>query len=150
MIMDAVLTQKEADALIALKKCAETLDPIKLPDPGGRVQAQLVSLDDKERFLLDVSRGRIDLRQGTNQLRTRQTVILLRLDYNGPPHRNPDGEELGGNHLHIYREGFADKWALPISDDDFSNLADHWQTLHDFMRYCNVTQKPNFQRGLFS
>ena len=30
------------------------------------------------------------------------------------------------------------------------NLADVWQTLSDFMGYCNITQPPRIQRGLFT
>jgi hypothetical protein len=51
-------------------------------------------------------------------------------------------------HLHLYREGYADKWAFPVPGASFSNLADLWVTLDDFMRYCNVTKTPFFQKVL--
>jgi len=50
----------------------------------------------------------------------------------------------------LYREGYADKWAYSIPDGVFSNIADPWQVLQDFMSYCNIVRPPNFQRGLFS
>ena len=53
-------------------------------------------------------------------------------------------------HLHVYREGYGDKWAVPVPADRFGNLADVWQTLSDFMGYCNITQPPRIQRGLFT
>lgn len=147
---DIVLTQAEADDLIAMKKQAENTDPLGLPDLGGRIQAPLVSDDFKEKFILDISRGRINLVKGTNQLRSHQVIVLVRLDFGGPPHRNPDGAEINCPHIHIYKEGYADKWAYPLPDGVFSYIDDPWQALQDFMGYCNIVRPPNFQRGLFS
>jgi Family of unknown function (DUF6978) len=144
------LTQAEADELIAMKKRSEHSDPIKLPDLGGTVQAPLVSLDYTERFILDVSRGRINLQKGANQTRTRQVIVLVRLDYGGSPHRNPDDQEIDCPHIHLYREGYADKWAFPLPAGVFSDLTDHWTTLQDFMAYCHVEHPPNFKKSLFS
>ncbi len=110
----------------------------------------LVSSDGRERFHLDLFRARIDLRKGTFQNRGRGVTILARLDFGGQPHRNPDGEEVGSPHLHLYREGFGDKWAFPVPSDYFSNLDDPWQTLDDFMQFCNITKPPFVVRGLFT
>jgi hypothetical protein len=75
--------------------------------------------------------------------------ILARLDFGGPPHRNPDGEEIPCPHLHLYREGYGDKWAVPIPVDRFPNVNDLWLTLQDFMDYCNVIEPPQIIRGVF-
>lgn len=88
----------------------------------------LQSPDRREWFLLDPSRGCIDLRTVKMQNRGRQVVVLVRLDLGGAPHRNPDGEEVPVPHLHVYREGYGDKWAVPVSVNRFGNLADVWQT----------------------
>lgn len=96
-----------------------------------------------------MSRGRIDLRKVKMHDRARQVVVLVRLDLGGPPHRNPDGEEIGTPHIHVYREGYGDKWAFPVPTD-FRAVADLWTTLDDFFRYCNVTRPPLIQRGLFT
>lgn len=143
------LTQAEADALIAARKHRVDDNEVEYPGLGGKVCIPLLSEDKRENFLLDVSRGRIDLRKGTYQTRARQVVILLRLDFGGPTHRNPDDEEVPCPHLHVYREGYGDKWAIPAPAKAFSNLADLWQTLTDFLRYCNVVEPPRFTRGLF-
>jgi hypothetical protein len=76
-------------------------------------------------------------------------VILAHLDF-GTPHRNPDDEEAGVPHLNLYREGFHDKWAFPVPVEQFSNVGDLWQTLSDFMRFCNIVEPPDFDRELFS
>jgi hypothetical protein len=144
------LTQTEADALLAMEKRRSDTTEWEYPDLGGRVSVPLVSIDGREWFFLDLRRARIDLAKGTYQNRGRQVAILARLDFGGAPHRNPDGEEVGSPHLHLYREGFGDKWAYPVPLDRFPNLSDPWQTLEDFMRFCNVVEQPNIRRGLFT
>lgn len=147
---DINLTQSEADALIAMPKVRVDETQVEYPGLGGKVSVPLVSENKRENFLLDVSRGRIELRKGTYQTRARQIIILVRLDFGGPTHRNPDDEEIPCPHLHIYREGYGDKWAVAVPADGFPNVADAWETLSDFLRYCNVTEPPRFTRGLFA
>lgn len=149
---DIILTQAEADALIRMEKHSADDNPVWFPDPGGAVTVPLVSATEihREKFLLDISRSRIDLFKGTHQMRGRQVIVLVRLDFGGQPHHNPDGEEIGSPHLHIYREGFGDKWALAVPADKFSNMDNQWVRLQDFLRFCNITRGPNFQRKLFT
>ena len=146
---DFALTQAEADALIAMLKVPVNDDPWDYPGTGGAISVPLLSQDKREAFLLDISRGRIDLAKGKYQNRGRQVVVLVRLDFGGQPHRNPDDTEIGTPHLHVYREGYGHKWAFPVPQNKFPNLADLWRTLEDFMDYCNVTERPNIRRGLF-
>jgi len=147
---DANLTQAVANALLAMKKRRSDTAEWEYPHFGGRVSVPLVSMDGRERFFLDLRRARVDLAKGTYQNRGRQVVILARLDFGGAPHRNPDGKEIGSPHLHLYREGYGDKWAVPVPLDCFPNLSDPWQTLEDFMRFCNIVEPPDLRRGLFT
>jgi len=147
---DLHLTQVEANALIAMAKYGIDAAEWDYPGPGGGISVPLVSADRREQFVLDVRRGRIDLAKGTYQNRGRQVVVLVRLDFGGTPHRNPDGEEIGSPHFHLYREGFGDKWAVPLPSDLFTDLRDPWRMLDDFMRYCNVIEPPIIRRGLFT
>jgi hypothetical protein len=144
------LTQAEADLLIAMEKVREDEQSWDYPGLGGQISVPVMSKNKRENFILDVSRGRIDLLKGTYQNRARQVVILIRLDFGGRPHRNPDGVEVPSPHLHVYREGFGDKWAVPVSADKFPNLTDLWGTLEDFMRFCNIIEPPRIERGLFA
>lgn len=143
------LTQSEADFLFGIEKISIDNAEWNLPDLGGNISVPLISYNRKEHFLLDISRGRIDLKRQKYQSRARDVIILARLDL-GSPHRNPDHKEIGVPHLHYYREGYGDKWASALPENTFSNLNDSWQVLIDFMRYCNITKSPNFRRGLFS
>jgi len=144
------LTQAEADALITVEKVRTNDESWNYPSLGGMLCIPLTSVDKRENFLLDVSRSRIDLAKGKYQTRAWQVVVLVRLDFGGAPHRNPDGEEIPSPHLHLYREGYGDKWAVQAPRDRFPALADLWQTLEHFMRYCNIIKPPFIQRGLFT
>lgn len=147
--MTQPLTQPEADALLALEK--HRIDDTTHDYPyQGRLTVPLQSVDKREPFLLDIHRGRIDLLKGTYQNRARQVVILARLDFGGAPHRNPDGEEVACPHLHVYREGFGDKWAVPLPAAQFGDHGDPWALVHDFMRFCAITRPPLLAKGLFT
>jgi hypothetical protein len=143
------LTQTEADALIAMEKYCLDDRVWDYPGLGGAIAVPLVAPDKKENFFLDITRSRISLAKGTYQNRGRHVVVLARLDFGGPPHRNPDDSEVPCPHLHLYREGYGDKWAYPAPTDSFANLGDLWQTLEDFMRYCNITRPPIIQQALW-
>lgn len=147
---ESVLTQAEAATYIAMeKKCVEK-GPFPLPRRGDKLKIPLVSMDGATQFWLDMTRGRIKLLQASFLSRVYTSVVLVRLDLEGPPHTNPDGTEIACPHIHLYREGYGDKWAEALPAATFSDVSDLWTTLHDFMRYCKVTQLPDVQRGLFS
>ena len=75
-------------------------------------------------------------------------LVLARLDFNSP-HRNPDHTEVGIPHLHLYQEGYGDKWAYDVPAGMLKNPLDAWQVLADFMAYCYIVEPPNITRGLF-
>lgn len=147
---DINLTQEEADALMQMEKRRVDDQQWLFPAPGGRVAIPLISVDKRESFVLDVTRSQIKLTKATFQNRARAAIILMRLDLDGPPHRNPDGEEISCPHLHIYREGHADKWAIPAPTDKYPNPSDVFLTFEVFMQDCNITEPPRIQKGLFS
>lgn len=148
---NTILTQAEADALMDLEKRRFDTIQRNYPGPGEKIAVPVISTHGRERFSLDLRRGRIGLSKGTYQTRGRQVIVLARLDFGGAPHRNPDGEEIGSPHLHLYRAGYGDKWAFPLPDDRFAftDLKDRWIMFEDFMRVCNIVDPPNIQRGLF-
>jgi hypothetical protein len=147
---DIEITQVEADALIAMEK--RFVDDAKwvFPAAGERIGLALTSLDKRENFMLDVTRAQIKRTKATYQNRARQVIILLRLDLDGRPHRNPDGTDIQCPHLHIYREGFGDKWAVAAPLDRYTNTLDLFSTCEAFVQHCNITGPFNLQKGLFS
>lgn len=146
--MTLELTQQEADTLLGIEKYCRDSSPYVFSDISGSLRIPLSSEDNREEFSLDIYRGKIELIKTTYQNRARKTSVLARIDIGGSPHRNPDGQEISCPHLHLYREGYADKWAHEIPDG-FSDISDAWQVLQDFMGYCNIVEKPNVKKGLF-
>ena len=146
--LDINLTQAEANALIAMPKYRENDEVVNFPVLDGSVSIPLVSADKRENFILDISQGQINLTKIKYQNRARQICILVRVEYGGPPHSNPDGSYIPCPHIHLYREGFGDKWALPIPQDKFPDTTDTWQILQCFIKYCNIVTPPQIQRGL--
>ena len=143
------LPQAVADALLAVEKRKVNDNQWRFPYTGGKTIIPLESMDGREIFSLDLHRGRINLTKNTFQNRARRSVILARLDIGGPPHRNPDDVEVPAPHLHLYVKGYADKWAVPVPHEHFSDVSDTWQTLLDFLKFTNVTDPPNIRRELF-
>ena len=145
--MSLELTQQEADSLLAMEKKRVDNQQHLFSGINSSLRIPLRSQDGREEFSLDIYRGKIELLKNTYQNRSRNTIVLARLDIGGSPHRNPDGQEMGCPHLHLYREGHGDKWAFAVPDN-FTDSSDAWQSLQDFMNYCNITTKPDIQKGL--
>ena len=146
---EIALSQGEADALLAMEKHRVDETTHQFPTLGGSIEIPLISVNKRENFLLDLTRGRINLKKVTYQNRARTVVILARLDIEGPPHENPDGEEIPCPHLHTYREGYADKWAIPAPSISFPRTNELWGSLVDFMQFCRITHIPLIERELF-
>ena len=147
---ETTLTQTEADALLAMEKHRVDETRHQFPTLGGSIVVPLISANKRENFLLDVARGRINLKKVTYQNRARTVVILARLDIDGPPHENPDGQEVLCPHLHTYREGYGDKWATLAPLMAFPRTNDLWGSLTDFMAFCHITETPFIERDLFT
>lgn len=152
--VSSVLTNKEVWKLIQFPKYLTSKEPVTLSE-GSYHAFELDSTDRENKFILDVNRGRIELKY-TLQTRANTTVRLARLDVNGP-HRNPKEdyhvepddpfyevhEQCIGKvfrneaHIHIYREGFGDRWAYPV-EELFDNTDVFKSTFYKFLKFCNV------------
>lgn len=141
-----LLTDSDAHQLIKKPKYHQGKYRHTYPH-AGEIEIPLISADEKEEFVLDIWKGKIALKT-KYQTRVHKTIVLVRLDLNGPPHRNPDGKEVEGTHVHVYKEGYGDKWAYPIEIQSFPNINNVWETLHDFMKYCNI-HDVLIDKGLF-
>lgn len=117
---------------------------ISIP-PGSDETYELATLDDRETFLLDIWRGTLRLTKLKFQNRVRTIVVLVRLDVDGAPHTNPDGQRLSGTHMHLFKEGYDDKWAYPIDDKLFTLLSDPGTTFQEFCAFCKIDSPPAVQ-----
>lgn len=136
------MTQAEADGLITVLKHIVSLLYFEMPSLGQSKIIDLVSaFNRKDAFIVDVNRpSKIKASRFSLQLRYRKDVILLRLEFDGPPHKNPDDEIIPCPHIHIWKEnGGANHtgWAYPIPVM-FSKPDDFIKTLKEFLNYCSV------------
>jgi hypothetical protein len=131
-----------------LEKRFESNERLVLGDTPLDYRRSLISLDGRERFFLDIWRGSLNVQKYRFQERARSVYILVRVDIGGSPHTNPDGRTVPCPHIHIYREGFDDKWAFPLTEYDFSNPNDIIVTLEDFAHFCRIIELPTVQRSL--
>jgi hypothetical protein len=141
---DFQISQDEADKFLKEEKYRIDNTKYIFPKSGGSLNIPLKAKNLQEEFMLDIRRNRIELKKNTFQNRVKKEIVLARLDLGGAPHRNPDGEEMPCPHLHLYKEGFGDRWAYPLSNH-FTNPADVLLTLEEFMHYCNIVEQPNIQ-----
>jgi hypothetical protein len=142
------ITQQEADTLLALEKHYRGTKTFEFPSFGGDLRIPLHSSDNREEFSLDISRASISLIKNKFQTRARTTVVLVRIDIGGSPHRNPDGVEIPCPHIHFYKSGFNDRWAYPLSDY-FVNTNNSIKILQEFMDYCKIITRPTIREDLF-
>lgn len=144
------LKTNEALALLKREKFYEDNKSYDFPLQGNALSFEIFShKPDRMSFLLDISRKSFSLKKCTFQHRVYTSIILARLDLGDNRHRNPDNAEIQGPHLHVYCEGFGDKWAYPLSSEKFTNPEDMFLTLEQFMNYCNIVKKPLINRVLF-
>lgn len=112
-----VLSQAAADYLARVAKEIVSAKIILVPPAGGTQAWEAQDHRRRNKFHLHMRRGRRVAMKVTAQERYWSNEILLRLDVNGPAHTNPDGTIVPTPHLHIYREGYDDKWAFPVPPD---------------------------------
>lgn len=113
--------------------------------PGIDESHELSDSGNRERFTLDIWRGTLRLTKLKFQNRVRTVIVLARLDVDGAPHTNPDGQRLSGTHLHLFREGYEDRWAYAIDPKTFTLLTDPGTTFQEFCTYCKIESPPAVQ-----
>ena len=126
----------------------------------------LKSKNGTEEYSIEIYRSRTKINKikinYTNLARKQYT--LRRLDINGLVHRNPPklprsnnipdslisllshyvGKTVKCPHVHIYVEGYNDKWAVPIHEVPELNILGKniIQITREFFDYCNVKKIP--------
>lgn len=114
------LTQKQANDLTAMAKYFNTHN-IKIPGSGESTVFELSDSKGKNSFYFDIDRrGKIEFKYKLQE-RYETNDVLVRLDINSPDHLNPDGSKVGRNHIHFYKEGYADRWAFDLDMYNFGN-----------------------------
>lgn len=160
--MSHLITQDEADYFFSMEKFPEEQKEYQFPSQGDKLIIPFTSADKHEGFLFDIYRGAIKISKLTYQNRVRKAYILRRLDLDSSAHLNPEvenvplpllepynGKEIATPHLHIYVEGFGEKWAVPA--DLYLSIAgkDSYEIMEEFFQYCNVKTMPRILKTIF-
>lgn len=138
----ADLTDAEAKLLIELEKIA-TDKRVDIPSNSQKVHLNLSSAKEKDDNIMRIyiKRGKRNINKCSFNVVYNKSITLLRLDIEpGRIHQNPDGKDVPNPHLHIYREGYDDRYAEPLPEcfADTANLA---KTLYDLLGYSNVINR---------
>ena len=147
---EGVLPQSLADELIGVEKYPRPKTPATFPSPGDSVDVALYSVDGRQDFVFDVSAHDFSDRSAKYQTRWRTRTVLVRLCVDRHRHRNPDRTRVGRTHLHVYREGYDDRYATDQIGDTFHDLDDVSATLFDFYKFCNIKGTPIGTRKMLS
>jgi hypothetical protein len=143
------ITQVEYDFLMGQEKAFDDLvSAIQLGPAPIQWTRELTSLHNKETFLLDFYKGSFELSRYTINKRYRQTVIMLRYD-NAGRHTNPDGVFFEGKHVHLYREGYNDKFAFHVSEIGVSDTDPIETVFNKIMQFCNVKKISTIEVPMF-
>ncbi|MGG1550944.1 DUF6978 family protein [Paenibacillus ferrarius] len=138
-----MLTDLEARRLLDAVKALDSTKPIAFPSIQSYITLEASSSQANDKFQIDINRKTLNVKKCTYQTRYKKSVNLLRIDIEGPPHPNPDGTEIPCPHIHIYRDGYDDKWAYPLSSEIITNPKDLIQVLIDFLEYNNINNVPS-------
>ena len=130
------------------KEFEDLIHPIQLGPAPLQWTKKINSTKTKEVFLFDFYRGSVELSKYTFNKRYRQTVILLRYD-NGGRHTNPDGVLFEGPHVHLYREGYNDKFAFQVSEVGINTSDSMEEVLKKIMQFCNIKRFPSIEISMF-
>jgi len=142
------ISQLEFEFLMGQNKKFKTDEEIEVGPAPLKWTRELNSLESQDAFLVDYSRGKIQLLKFTLNKRFRQTICLLRLDTIGR-HTNPDGTLFDGPHIHIYRDGYDDKFAFPIETVGIKDPTNICNTIKEFLEFCNIRNIPPIQNSTY-
>ncbi|MFN8355452.1 MAG: hypothetical protein U0Y10_13430 [Spirosomataceae bacterium] len=131
------LTQAEFDFLMKLEKEFEDKSTILLYPAPMQWTRKIKSTSSKDFFCLDFYRGTFKVQKYTYNHRYKQTLAIFRFDSYGI-HTNPDGQKIEGFHIHVYKEGFGDKFAYPASEFGIKESDTMEIILEKFLLYCNI------------
>lgn len=112
------MTNIEFDRIIAERKQFDNDNNIIiLPIGGGKVNLIANFTESDEYINIYLRSSKRNLEKLSQNSTYQDNTILIRIDLEPTaPHQNPDGQIIRESHIHVYKEGFGDKWATPLKD----------------------------------
>lgn len=145
-----MLTQFEFEMIMDMLKRLKSKKTFAFPAPGDELKLNVESITTNDKFIIDINRkGQIKLKRCTYQTRYQKSIVLLRIDLDGPPHTNPDLEKIDCPHIHIYKEGYETRWAYPLKDVIIADPKDLVEVLIKFLEYNKINNIPKIEEQMF-
>ncbi len=133
----AMLTQEEADEMIRLRKVFTDKRPLIVNRPYNEKRELKSERQPQETFYLHITQTAIDFGNYSTVVRNFQIPLVRACIDPDKKHPNPDGTLIEGVHLHVYREGYLDRYAIPLPRSQFPDISiAHF--IRDFLIYCNI------------
>lgn len=147
-IIVTMLTDTEAQRLLSMNKRLDNDKRYDLPC-RGKARIDLCAKEGSEKFILELIRSSDkEPNKGSLSHLDEEKNMLCRLCLTRHNHYNPgSSKRIPAPHIHIYKEGYDDKFAYPLDGDNFPLLKtnDYRDALDKFIEYCNITQKPRVE-----
>lgn len=146
------ISQPEFGYLMTLEKNFTDSAEISLGPAPIRWQRELLAKKTKDAFTLHFYRGSVELKKFTYNKTVRTSIVLIRYDALGR-HTNPpgtDGKSFDGPHVHLYRDGFDDKWAFPVTEIKLKEnpTPTMEEVFEKFCAYCSILDCPPIQSSI--
>lgn len=135
------------------------VDQFKFPNKNEYAMLDVIGQENRE-YIVDVNRKSASLKRCTFQERFSTKTILLRLDIDTKPHRNPGSKkQISGNHIHIYTDEYGDSFALELDDPELKQLNPNfdlrkfkisdnanrfYELFEAFSEFCNISNIPSY------
>jgi hypothetical protein len=118
------------------------------PSNGDKLKLHLKNSLNQDNFELNISTHSIRIEKTNYHLQENRILPLLRLEVFATPHKNPNGEKISENHLHIYKEGFEDRWAYPV-DHILKHSRDRIIIFQSLLDTINLQSKLTVDKDIF-
>ncbi len=131
------LTQSEAEALMAVRKIFEDTSPLMIDRPFREERKLISSANSSDTFYLNINETAIEFgKYFVNNRYFSTPLVRLCMDKDAV-HENPDGQKIQGCHIHIYREGYGDKFASELRLANITGTTTI-QVIGQFLVFCNI------------
>lgn len=114
---------------------------------GYKFKEELSSNNGKNTYNLYLSYGKMNVEKiSINTVHKQSNKVLVRLDLGNQRHVNPDGTVITSDHIHIYKDGYDEKFAYTLDSDEFKNLfpnpKDRCSLLKAYLEFIKVISVP--------